>query len=392
MIDASYAAAQQRLAAFLPKAGYDYFSQRNYDRPGHPNVSGLSPYIRHRILTEEEVLAATLEQHSPQAAEKFIQEVVWRTYWKGWLELRPSVWTQYQSDLRAALNRVQTESGLRADWEAACKGETGIDCFDHWARDLVTTGYLHNHARMWFASIWIFTLRLPWALGADFFLRHLLDGDPASNTLSWRWVGGLQTRGKTYLASADNIAKYTEGRFQPQGLATTAIPLEGPEPPAPLRLPAGEPINRTARTGLLVTEEDLSPFFFRSEITPSAVAYMHWTADRSPLTVAQNVTRFVDDALADARSRQSEMLGQSATPDDLVTWATEAGVTQIVTAFVPTGPAADALRALQPRLRAEGITLVQRLRSYDRAAWPFATKGFFAFKDIIPDLLDRIAR
>ena len=61
---------------------------------------------------------------------------------------------------------------------------TGIEGFDDWARELVDTGYMHNHARMWFASIWIFTLRLPWALGADFFLRHLLDADAASNTLS----------------------------------------------------------------------------------------------------------------------------------------------------------------------------------------------------------------
>ncbi|MCK7502530.1 MAG: hypothetical protein MZW92_81430 [Comamonadaceae bacterium] len=85
---------------------------------------------------------------------------------------------------------------------------------------------LHNHARLWFASLWIFTLELPWALGADFFLRHLLDGDPASNTLSWRWVVGLQTPGKIYLARADNIARFTAGRFPAvTGLATAARPL-----------------------------------------------------------------------------------------------------------------------------------------------------------------------
>ncbi len=85
---------------------------------------------------------------------------------------------------------------MRARWEQATTGRTGLACFDAWARELLDVGYLHNPARMWFASLWIFTLELPWALGADFFLRHLLDGDPASNTLSWRWVGGLQTPGK----------------------------------------------------------------------------------------------------------------------------------------------------------------------------------------------------
>ncbi|MDP5360647.1 MAG: DNA photolyase, partial [Paracoccaceae bacterium] len=235
MFEPSYTHALARLNAFVPKAGQTYAAKRNYDDIG--NVSGLSPYIRHRIITEEDVLRACLARHSPSAAEKFIQEVYWRTYWKGWLEQRPAVWTAYQAELRGALNRVQTESGLRQAWEAACKGETGIDGFDHWARELVQTGYLHNHARMWFASIWIFTLRLPWTLGADFFLRHLLDGDPASNTLSWRWVGGLQTVGKTYLARADNIAKYTEGRFAPRGLVSFAAPLEGLPHPALSPLP-----------------------------------------------------------------------------------------------------------------------------------------------------------
>lgn len=392
MIDATYAAAQSRLSAFLPRAGYRYFSQRNYDRPGHADVSGLSPYIRHRILTEEQVLAATLRHHTAQEAEKFIEEVVWRTYWKGWLELRPTVWTQYRADLQAALNRVQTENGLRADWEAACSGDTGIDCFDHWARELADTGYLHNHARMWFASIWIFTLRLPWVLGADFFMRHLLDGDPASNTLSWRWVGGLQTRGKTYLATADNIARYTDGRFAPKGLATVAVALDGPPPPDPRPLPTDAPIDQSARTGLLITEEDLSPLRFRGEIAPAAVAFTNWTADRSPLIVAGAVTTFVDAAIADATSRHAETFGIGTLPDDLVAWATREELTQIVTSYVPTGPAADRVQRLIPRLDAVGIKLIQRLRPYDRSAWPLATRGFFAFKETIPDLLIRIAR
>ena len=195
----------RRLAAFIPKSGRDYAARRNFDLPGHPHVSGLSPYIRHRLVTEEEALRAILGRYALSTAEKAVQEVFWRTYWKGWLELRPEIWTDYRRGVRAALDRIRTETGLRLNWEAACRGETGIDGFDHWARELAATGYLHNHARMWFASIWTFTLRLPWELGADFFLRHLLDGDPASNTLSWRWVAGLQTRGKHYLARPANV-------------------------------------------------------------------------------------------------------------------------------------------------------------------------------------------
>ena len=189
-------AALERLARFLPHAGRDYARLRNHDLPGHPHVSQLSPYLRHRVLTEDEVLVSVLSRWSLSSSEKFVQEVVWRAYFKGWLERRPDVWTDYRAGVAAAWNRVQTEAGLRRAWEAACRGETGIDAFDTWARELVATGYLHNHARMWFASMWCFTLELPWQLGADFFLRHLLDGDPASNTLGWRWVAGLHTRRK----------------------------------------------------------------------------------------------------------------------------------------------------------------------------------------------------
>ena len=111
------AAGLARLAEFLPRSGQDYARLRNHDLPGHPHVSGLSPYLRHRLIREDEVLAA-IAPLGP-AAEKFRAEVLWRTYWKGWLELRPGIWTAYQQGLRAALHRVQSETLLRADWEAA---------------------------------------------------------------------------------------------------------------------------------------------------------------------------------------------------------------------------------------------------------------------------------
>ena len=124
--------ALSRLQRFLPHAGRDYAAQRNYDRGAgqHTGVSTLSPYLRHRLLTEEEVLRAVLGRHSRSAAEKFVQEVFWRTYWKGWLEMRPAVWGGYRAGLDQAWDRVQTQSGLRAEWEAACLGRTGIDCDD----------------------------------------------------------------------------------------------------------------------------------------------------------------------------------------------------------------------------------------------------------------------
>ena len=166
-------AALARLEAFVLHAGRRYASERNRDSgPGQrDNVSLLSPYLRHRVITEHEVLAAVLRQHSPQAAEKFIQEVFWRTYWKGWLQQRPQIWQAFLRERDADRARLEQSQDLRSALTAAEDGRTGIDGFDAWAWELVQTGYLHNHARMWFASIWIFTLRLPWTLGADFFHR-----------------------------------------------------------------------------------------------------------------------------------------------------------------------------------------------------------------------------
>ena len=383
------AAALSRLTSFAPLAGRAYTAQRNADLPGHPHVSGLSPYIRHRTLTEAEVLAHVLTRHSPAAADKFVAEVFWRTYWKGWLERRPDVWGQYKAGLQAALNRVQTEGQLRDNWQSACLGTTGIGCFDHWAQELVQTGYLHNHARMWFASIWMFTLRLPWELGADFFLRHLLDGDPASNTLSWRWVAGIQTPGKTYLARPDNIAFYTGGRFTPTGLATSAPPLPGPPLPALGPVPQSDPWPGTGRTGLLLTEEDLSPEWITDQITPVAIAALS-TQRRSPLETAPQVTAFTTGLLSDCLIRTAAPVTPITDVATLVTWALDQRLDHVVSAHIPTGPAADQLSGLRAALCAQSIALHSLIRPYDAQAWPDASHGFFKFRDTIPRLLDGI--
>jgi deoxyribodipyrimidine photo-lyase len=380
------AAGLERLAAFLPRAGRDYAHFRNLDLPGHLHVSGLSPWLRHRLVTEAEVIAAVWGKHG-HLADKFLAEVWWRSYWKGWLELRPGIWAAYRQGLTAALNRLAVEPGLAARAEAAMLGETGIEGFDTWAQELVATGYLHNHARMWFASIWIFTLRLPWELGADFFLRHLIDGDPASNTLSWRWVGGLHTPGKTYLATAENIAQNTRGRFRPEGLATSAPPLPMTPHPGPLPPPAGDWVDPDLPSLLLVTEEDLCPEFLREAgLRPRAVAALTDVAGRSPLAVADPVQRFTAGAIADALAR----LGAPGAPvfqghetDALIAHAAREGIRQIVTPYAPVGPIAARLTDLARAAEAEGIALVRALRPHDHAAWPHATHGFFRFREAV---------
>lgn len=389
-------AAIERLHRFVPNAGRDYAARRNYDLgpDGHIGVSALSPYLRARLMTEREVLDTVLNCHSLSGAEKFVQEVFWRTYWKGWLEMRPQVWAQYQSALQRALDDVHMQSGLRDRWAAACRGETGIDCFDYWAQELVGTGYLHNHARMWFASIWIFTLRLPWELGADFFLRHLLDGDPASNTLSWRWVAGIQTPGKTYLARPSNISNYTEGRFSPIGqLAAQAVALDAPPAPQRNDLPAASTPETGLRSGLILHDEDLSPgYLLDAGITPVTTAVIRTRKALSPLDIAPHVDLFAERAAQDTVARFGSRLGTVTWPDPteaaLTQWARDAGLAQIVTSYAPVGPTADLLRRVQTNAAAPRLHMIRR--DYDSGAWPHATAGFFRFKDKIPTLLGKM--
>ena len=389
--------ALRRLDAFIPSAGRHYAARRNYDLgPGrHEGVSLLSPYVRRRMVSERELVKAALQAHGDATAEKFIQEVFWRSYWKGWLELRPEIWTRYTRERDKALTCLDSTPGLATDWRRACSGATGIACFDHWAQELVGTGYLHNHARMRFASIWIFTLNLPWELGADFFLRYLLDGDPASNTLSWRWVAGLQTKGKTYLAREENIAEFTEGRFPvTPGLAEEATVLHEPDIPAPRTMPDLRAPDPGTPTALLLTEEDLTPQGHLGGLETSCGLFALKATDRrSPLPVSRAVQTFTTSAMSDAANRLQPELGVCQGESDLEKLARallDSGARQVVTAYAPTGPTTDALLELEALLAREGVALRQVRRDWDSLCWPNATHGFFRFKKKIPELIEAL--
>jgi deoxyribodipyrimidine photo-lyase len=350
------------------------------------------------LVTEAEIVQAALAEHGPEGAEKFIQEVVWRGYFKGWLERRPGVWRSYLDGLQADRAALGKDRALARQVANAEAGQTGLDCFDAWAQELTQTGYMHNHARMWFASIWVFTFGLPWRLGADFFLRHLLDGDPASNTLGWRWVAGLHTRGKIYEAQAWNIAKFTNGRFSPRDvdLAHGVAALDHTEPEG---LPPVQPVRNFIApaplmpTALLITEEDgcledFDPLALRV-VGAATLSASHL---RSDLDVSPLVSGFEDGALADGATRLG--LGTEVTqmragvPSDLARWAKDLGAAQIATGFVPQGPLRDWLDEAAPALAEAGIALTEWQRDWDRAIWPHATAGFFKVKKQIPRIIE----
>ncbi len=353
------------LAEDAAALGRRYADRRNTDSgpDGKATTSALSPFLRRRLVLEAEAVGAAREAHGP-AAEKFVQEVFWRSYFKGHLETRPWLWTDYRQQLEAAKARLAAESGLRTAYRQAVDGRTGIDGFDDWARELTARNWLHNHTRMWFASIWIFTLGLPWVLGADLFMRHLLDGDPASNTLSWRWVAGLHTRGKPYAARAENIRRYTDGRYNPTGLNEAPEALDEAEGPPAKSVPAADAAP-AGDVALLLHLDDLNPeslYLGQARVVQlcSLVAHADGAAER----VRQADRQSMEDALARAAAHFGCPIG--GVPGDMT----------LITAWAPVGPSADALPAAT-RIR----------RSWDDAVWPRCTKGFFKVKEAIPALL-----
>lgn len=396
---ATRAEALRRLDLFRPRMGAHYAARRNHDLgpDARGNVSLLSPYVRRRLVLEQELVQAALGAHSAAAADKFVQEVFWRSYWKGWLQMRPGVWAAYRTGLAADRSAVDDDRRLARALAAAEDGRTGIDCMDAWAHELVETGYLHNHSRMWFASIWIFTLGLPWRLGADFFLRHLLDGDPASNTLGWRWVAGLHTQGKHYVASCSNINKFTGARFNPRGLVANAAPLPPDEVPAPFAPRPPDPPQPGLPAALLITEEDCRPEALGLDLSRmTAAAALIISSARSDRPVSAGVAAFDRGALTcavtrarDAGAPSAEMLVEIA-PADLARWARRVGAAQIVTAEPPVGPVADFLNAARPALAAAGVSLTVVRRQWDAQVWPHSTAGFFKLKSQIPRLVQQL--
>lgn len=400
VVEGTRASGLRRLVSFADRAGAVYTKSRNFDfGPGRrENVSMLSPFLRHRLVLEQEVLEAVLRRHSLAAANSFVEEVFWRTYYKGWLEHHSDVWVDYRQSLSSCIRALDDDADLLERYNTAVGGNTGIDCFDAWADELLTQGYLHNHARMWFASIWVFTLGLPWQLGADLFYRNLIDGDPASNTLSWRWVCGLHTRGKIYLARVSNIANYTDNRFNPHGqLATTA------SPPSETRfypiqpLPEPNTLRSNERFGLLITEEDGCPSSLLGDQVPVAVLGALATRMRSPLPVGEPAYEFARSAVADAVERAASAFdadSELSTSDDwgalLLDWATDNRLRTIVTAYAPVGPVAEMLAKARGQLECHGIELLQLRRPYDSLTWPHAKRGYFKLRKQIPTLVERL--
>ena len=359
--------ALQRLDAFVQSGAAAYARTRNFVQAGHGNVSRLSAALRHRLLSEEEVVSAVLAAHRFSAVEKFVQEVVWRTYWKGWLEQHPGVWEDYVRQSAVAMT-VPPSGGAMS----------------RFTEELRTTGYMHNHARMWWAAWWCHQQGLPWAAGARFFFDHLLDADAASNTLGWRWVAGLQTPGKAYLARRDNLANYWQDHGSLKGIddhVRARIPAETADrsrsslPEYPEVLPALE-----GKVALVGHADDLSiettPL---GALRPAAVALIDQPGETDSAVKRAWRSRAMDDASARWTAHYGKDVSRLPRWDVLPAWVAESGCEAVVLMAPFVGPDADAWRPVRQTLHDAGVQVVECRRAWDQRLFPAARAGFFPF-------------
>ena len=373
----SRAFAEKLLNDFVENNLGNYSKLRNFDYgpDKRSNVSCLSPYVTHGVISEVELIQKSLNKYSFVKNEKFIQEIMWRTFWKGWMELRPDVWADYL----LKLNQIKDKYKNDQDYKKAVEGSTEIQCFNEWVDELKENNYLHNHARMWFASIWIFTLELPWQLGAEFFMQHLYDGDPASNTLGWRWVAGIQTQGKNYLASEWNIKKFTDNRFKNIKLKENASPKKVEKFYPIIKKDFINPDIEEGKN-LLVFENSLS--LELSELINNKFNKIKLITNQNQnrqIKLSEKTMNFKTQLFEDQKKRlkdkslECEILDVSEIED-------------IADSYLLYPTVGETLDYIESKKFSEVKFLYREL---DQFSWQYCNKGFFNFKNYIPKIIQK---
>jgi len=374
IFEPSRAKAVDKLNHFVENNLSEYSKLRNFDfgPDNRSNISCLSPYITHGVINELEIIDKSLKKFSFAKNEKFIQEVLWRVYWKGWLELRPNVWSDYLIEL----DNLRDEFKSNQNYLKAIEGKTDIDCFNQWVIELKENNYLHNHARMWFASIWVFTLELPWQLGAEFFMKHLYDGDAASNTLGWRWVAGIQTQGKHYLASEWNIKKFTNNRFQNIKLNENAPPKFSKKSYALTKQEFNNPQN-IEKKNLLIFENNLS--FEITDFKENKFEKIYIVSNKNEnrsIKLSEKLVKFKSLLMEDQKQR----LKDKSIDCELVDISEIQNIENHYALYPAVGESLDYLSS-------NNIKMNFLYRNLDQLAWQFCNKGFFNFKNYIPKII-----
>ena len=211
-------AAETTLSRIDPRR---YTKSRNHLKGA---VTGLSPYIRHGVLSLAEVRDAVFQRiRSRDEGSKLINELGWRDFWQRmWRDLGDGIHDS-QEELKTGHDPASYARELPEDIR---EGRTGLACMDGFQSELITRGWLHNHARMWMAAYVVHWRKVHWKAGADWFLEHLLDGDPSSNHLSWQWVASSFSH-KPYFFNKGNLERFSDGQFCRSCSSSERCPFEG---------------------------------------------------------------------------------------------------------------------------------------------------------------------
>ncbi len=368
-----FASAETQWNDFLNNKIKDYSSKRNYDFGplNESSVSKISPFISHRVLLEYSIIKDIKKRYSGDNVKKFIEEVYWRIYWKGCLENKPCIWNNFiEKEIHDYDHNVL---------ESAIHGRTNISYFNEWVKELKTFNYLHNHTRMWFASTWIFCLGLPWELGAKFFFKYLYDGDAASNLLSWRWVGGLQTKGKKYLFTAQNLKKFSNGRFVVQNISNEDIILEDD-----FELVFSNEIYNCnmhkSSNYLIMFENDLHENTLKDLISKYQKVFIVFLNDKDrQIEISNSVKKFKQNLIEEFTLKFSNV--EKVLSQELIKKLN--GINSVDLIYPSIGDNNDFINKFQ---NDHQILVKNLVRAEDLYSWKFAKKGFFKFKENIPSI------
>ncbi len=211
---------QTRIAQIDPRA---YDKTRNYL---NGDVTWLSPFLTHGIINTKTLASGVLQNNKPKSSYRFLFELGWREFFhRTWQIDGDSIF----SDMRNAQAKVRSDQMP----ECVVNANTEVEIIDSCIADLKTHGVMHNHTRMWVAAITCNMAGTYWQEPARWLHYHLLDGDLASNTLSWQWISGTFSH-KQYVANQGNIDKYSKTTQQGSWLDVPYEAFDQFEPPTHL--------------------------------------------------------------------------------------------------------------------------------------------------------------
>jgi hypothetical protein len=232
---------------------------------------------------------------------------------------------------------------------------------------------------MWFASIWVFTLKLPWQLGAEFFMQHLFDGDAASNTLGWRWVAGIQTQGKHYLASEWNIRKFTNNRFKNIKLNENAPPKVSEKSYTLVRQEFINPQNVDGKN-LIIFENNLS--FEITDFKENKFKKIYIVSNKNEkrsIKLCEKLVKFKSYLIEDQRQR----LEDKSIDCEIIDISEIKNIENYHALYPTVGENLDYLNS-------NNIKINFLYRNLDQLAWQYCNKGFFNFKSYIPKIISTL--